>query len=151
MLDTFLVWCATLWPLPPLFRAFLAIGIAWALPYAVRRWLPSAWRRLEAMGPKSDNAARLFLSLPSVLAGALTTAITAGSGDPWRDTWMAGIGALAPFIHHFLKAQPGVPYEGPVRDQNWKTAQDVAAKHKAWEDALQAGGVDPTEGGDDAR
>lgn len=147
-----LAWCAVvraeLFPLPPVARAFLAIFAAWALPYAMRRWWPSAWRKLEALGPKNDNAARVFLSLPSVLAGALTTTITAG-GDPWRDTWMAGVGTLAPLLHHFLKAQPGVPYEGSVRDKDWRTAQDVAARQQQWQDSLQAAGVDPSKETDD--
>lgn len=125
-------------PLPPVARAVLAILAAWAGPYALRRWFPGTWRWVESIGPQDANAARVFLSLPSALAGALVTAITAGSTDPWRDVWMAALMPVAPLLHHILKAAP-VPYEGPVRDADWRMANDVAAKQAAWEKAkLQA-------------
>jgi hypothetical protein len=141
MIDHLLTWVP--WPLPPMVRAVLAIVGAWALPYALRRWLPGVWRKLESWGPDDGTAARVFLSLPSVLAGAMTTAITAGSGDLWRDVWMAALMPCAPLLHHLLKAAP-VPYDGAVRDADWKLAKDAAEKLAQWERSLEAGGVDLT-------
>jgi hypothetical protein len=140
-LDALLLWSLSLWPFPPVVRAILAIAAAWALPYAIRRWVPGIWRRLESWGPADGTAARVFLSLPSVLAGALTTALTAGSTDLWRDVWMASLAPLAPLLHHVLKAS-SAPYRGDVRDQDWQANQEAAAKVVAWDAALKAGRVD---------
>jgi hypothetical protein len=150
MLDHILLWSLSLWPFPPGVRAILAIAAAWAFPYALRRWLPGVWRKIEAIGPADENLARMFLSLPSVLAGAAMTALTAGSENLWRDVWVAAFSAAAPALHHILKASPQVSYQGDVRDQDWQLARDVAAKQKQWEDSLTAAGVDPSKDpGDD--
>jgi hypothetical protein len=140
-IDSLLLWSLSLWPFPPAVRALLAIAAAWALPYATRRWAPGLWRKLESWGPADGTAARVFLSLPSALAGALTTALTAGSTDLWRDVWMAALMPCAPLLHHLLKASPA-KYRGDVRDDHWKANQEAAAKVVAWDKALKAGGVD---------
>jgi hypothetical protein len=121
-IDSLLLWSLSLWPFPPAVRALLAIAAAWALP-------------------ADGTAARVFLSLPSALAGALTTALTAGSTDLWRDVWMAALMPCAPLLHHLLKASPA-KYRGDVRDDHWKANQEAAAKVVAWDKALKAGGVD---------
>jgi hypothetical protein len=103
------------WLQQPTVRAGLSIAFAWLVPYVLRRWFPGAWRRIAAIGPADGTAAHVFQSLPSVLAGALMTALTSG-GDPWRDTWMAGLAVVAPLLHHAAKASP-IPYTGAVRDE----------------------------------
>lgn len=83
----------------------------WLAVYVVRRYLPDVWTRLETLGPANAPASTVFQALPSVLAGAL--AGVALTGGDYREAWKgAAAGALAPLVHHVLKALPVVPYRG---------------------------------------
>lgn len=89
--------------------AFLTLAV-WLSVYVVRRYLPDAWAALEKFGPVQAPASTVFQALPSVMAGAL--AGVALTGGDYREAWKgAAAGALAPLVHHVLKALP-VPYRG---------------------------------------
>lgn len=89
--------------------AVLTIAV-WAAVYGTRRWAPTVWARLEGFGPQGNPAANVFQALPSVMAGALAGVFLTG-GD-YHQAWKgAAAGALAPLVHHVLKALP-VPYQG---------------------------------------
>lgn len=88
----------------------LLTGCVWFLVYAVRRWTPAAWTAMESFGPASAPASGVFQALPGVLAGSLAGVFLTG-GD-YHQAWKgAAAGALAPLVHHVLKALP-VPYRG---------------------------------------
>lgn len=108
----------SLHPLAPWGALSLAI---WALVYSVRRWLPKLWLRLELIVPSElgTPATNILLGLPSVAFGAAWAAFTSGEISPSVAFYGAISGALAPIIHHVLKAVP-VPYRGAVRDAAWK-------------------------------
>lgn len=86
----------------------LLTAAVWFAVYAVRRWLPDAWRVLERIGPPTRPASAVFQALPAVLAGAMASVFLTG-GD-YHQAWKgAAAGLLAPLVHHVLKALPG-PY-----------------------------------------
>lgn len=94
----------------PAFPWALLTFAVWGAVYGTRRWAPTAWAFLEGYGPKGNPAANVFQALPSVMAGALAGVFLTG-GD-YHQAWKgAAAGALAPLVHHALKALP-VPYRG---------------------------------------
>lgn len=99
--------------MPDLYRALIVVVASWALPYALRKYTPSWWIQLEAWGPKGSKLSRVFLSLPSVLFGALVSALLEQS-DPWQAVRLALWSVAAPFLHHAAKASP-LPYRGAVK------------------------------------
>lgn len=103
-------WLAAIHPALPWALIPLAL---WLTTYATRRWLPSAWVKLDAwMLPIGKPASNFVLSLPSVAAGALAGVYLMGGGDYGQAVLGALAGVLAPLWHHFLKALPVVPYDG---------------------------------------
>jgi len=95
---------------------YAAICIAYfALVYAVRRWLPSVWLRLERIVPEGVGVpvSNILLALPGVAFGATVAALSSGGSLPVA-FYGAVSASLAPVLHHALKALP-VPYQGAVR------------------------------------
>lgn len=95
---------------------FLLAGLVWLAVFCVRRYYPAAWETLESWGPQGKPAALAFQALPAVIMGAAVAALSAGQ-DPWVAVYGAVSGAVAPLVHHLLKAIPWLPYTG-------KTGQD---------------------------
>lgn len=114
-------------PLLPL--ALLTVAI-WLTVYAVRRWLPRVWLRLELCIPTGTKTpvANLLLALPSVAFGAALAASLSGEVSPGVAFCGAIAGTMAPVLHHLLKAIPWVPYGGPVRDALWRRVQERIRK-----------------------
>lgn len=93
---------------------YLALPAAiWLAALATRKWLPSAWRFLERIGPKKATASRIWLALPSIMAGAVVAANTAGH-NMWDAMIAAACAAGAPLLHHALKSIPWLPYVGEL-------------------------------------
>lgn len=114
-----------LFDVSPFLPVVVLSAIIMGAVYAVRRWAPNVWIRLEAIIPEGtdDTVAHVLLGLPSVIAGAAFGAVSSGA-DPTRSVLGAIAGALAPVFHHFLRALP-IEYQGPVRDAVWKAWRDV--------------------------
>lgn len=89
--------------------ALLTVGL-WLSVFCVRKYLPEVWIKLERIGPQSAPASVVFQSLPTILAGALAGVYL--SGGAFGDAWKGALsGAVAPLLHHLLKASP-LPYQG---------------------------------------
>jgi len=98
-------------PLAP----WLALALVpWAAVYVVRKCFPGIWLWLESWGPKDARASRVFLALPAVITTAALAAIGAGH-DPRTFVEAACVAAIAPLMHHALKASP-LPYKGELGD-----------------------------------
>ncbi len=102
-------WLAAINPGLP---AAALVLVLWASQAAVRRYLPGAWAYMAKLGPKGQEARRLWQALPSLAGGALLGALTSGL-DPWESVTAAVVGAATPLFHHLLKASP-LPYQGEL-------------------------------------
>lgn len=83
--------------------------------WLVRRYRPSLWEMCFGWLPADFDAriARAIQALPSVAIGAALPALASG-GDVRAAVLGSIFGALAPVVHHTLKALPQVPYRGAL-------------------------------------
>lgn len=94
----------------PWFGLTLAIFL---VVYLVRRYRPAWWTALDSITP--DGAAGGVLqALPATLLGALWGVAESHQGD-YSKAWKGALaGAVAPLVHHALKASP-LAYQGAVK------------------------------------
>jgi hypothetical protein len=85
---------------------------SWLACIVIRKRCPTLWSALLAWGPPNGALEKILGSLPSVVASTVVAAIGTG-GDPWGAALGAVMGALAPVLHHAVKASP-LPYRGDL-------------------------------------
>lgn len=122
-MQALLAYLTALHPLLPWSLLTLAI---WLSVYLLRRYVPLLWELPAALSLREIAFAKLpdlkpalsalwtvWQGLPSILLGALVGAWQLGSdpGAAWKG---AAAGALAPALHHLLKALPFIPYRGEL-------------------------------------
>jgi hypothetical protein len=117
---------ASLTALHPLLPWGLLTLAIWLSAYVFRKLVPKLWELPAALALRESAFQRfpdlrpalsflwsVWQGLPSVLLGALVGAWQLGS-DPGA-AWKGAIaGALAPALHHVLKALPFIPYRGEL-------------------------------------
>jgi hypothetical protein len=122
-MQALLAYLTALHPLAPWGLLTLAI---WLSAYVIRKLVPKLWElpaalalreaaflRFPDLRPALSFLWSVWQGLPSVLLGALVGAWQLGT-DP-AAAWKGAIaGALAPALHHLLKALPFIPYRGEL-------------------------------------
>lgn len=123
MLELFANARAWLAAIDPALPAAVLVLLVFSTIYAVRRWLPSVWKAVEATvpfagslnaGPVFDAVWKTWQFLPGALLGAAVAALSAGLSVK-SALWGVGSGALASLAHELMAAyrgQVGVP-KGP--------------------------------------
>lgn len=110
---------------------YLAVTlVVYALIYIWRKVSPRSWLWIEARLPwfeeftKGEELAQnIAMALPSLLLGAVVTAVTTYTGSSEKGAFAAYVlttvlgafaGAFAPLLHHVRKALPFDPYRGAL-------------------------------------